>query len=205
MCLWFPWKGRKFYTSSMQGRPIVFVDVETTGSAAWNSRILEIGALRVEDGQVVGELNQVLDPAEPVPAWITQLTGIEPHETHGQPQFTDVASRVQHLFEGAVFVAHNVEFDYSFFTQEFRRLGQRFAMDKLCTVRLSRVLYPAERSHKLDEVIRRGGYQVSRRHRAYDDAEVLRRFYHDSLQQFGADYFYATVDRLMKPNHQLFM
>jgi DNA polymerase-3 subunit epsilon len=157
------------------------VDVETTGGMAATSRILEIGALRVENGRVVAQMNQVLDPEEYVPGWITNLTGIEHAETIGKPVFGQVMSQLQQLFDGAVFVAHNVSFDYGFFAAEFRRAGDLFAMDKLCTVRLSRALYPGERSHRLDEVIRRGGYQVANRHRAYDDAEVLHKFYHDNL------------------------
>lgn len=183
----------------MQGKPLVFIDVETTGGAAQESRILEIGALRVEDGVVVAHMNQVLDPEEPVPGWITNLTGIRQAQTAGQPLFTDVLPRLGELFEGALFVAHNVDFDYSFFREEFRRAGSTFSMDKLCTVRLSRALYPDERSHKLDEVIRRAGYKVANRHRAYDDAEVLHKFWGDNLDRFGADYFYPIAQRLVRP------
>jgi DNA polymerase-3 subunit epsilon len=184
---------------SLQTRPLVFVDVETTGSAPWNSRMLEIGALRVEDGAVVAQYRQVLDPEEPVPSWITNLTGIEPQETVGKPVFGDVTQKLSELFDGAIFVAHNVNFDYSFFQGEFRRIGEKFAMDKLCTVRLSRALYPGERSHRLDEVIRRGGYVVENRHRAFDDAEVLHKFYHENLARLGQDEFYPIVHRLVQP------
>lgn len=183
----------------MQDRPLVFVDVETTGMASWNSRILEIGALRVENGQVTATYNQVLDPEEAVPPFITNLTGIWPEETLGQPKFAVVMERLQQLFVGAIFVAHNVDFDYSFFAQEFRRAGKSFTMDKLCTVRLSRALFPAERSHRLDEVIRRGGYHVAHRHRAYDDAAVLHKFYHDNLERCGATSFYQLAERLVQP------
>ena len=144
-------------------------------------------------------MNQVVDPEEPVPAWITKLTGIEPDETVDQPVFSEMMPRVRELLDGAIFVAHNVDFDYSFFREEFRRAGGTFNMDKLCTVRLSRALYPAERSHKLDSVIARGNYQVANRHRAYDDAEVLKKFYHDSLEKFGADHFYEVVQKLIGP------
>lgn len=162
--------------------------------------MLEIGALRVEDGQVVGRMNQVLDPEEAVPGWITRLTGIEPRETAGMPLFSDVTPQLAELFDGAVFVAHNVNFDYGFFREEFRKAGQQFAMDKLCTVRLSRALYPEHRSHKLDEVIRRHGYRVANRHRAYDDAEVLHKFWNDNLTRLGADYFYPIASRLVQPH-----
>jgi DNA polymerase-3 subunit epsilon len=182
----------------MQGEPLVFVDVETTGGMAQSSRILEIGALRVENGVVVNYLNQVIDPEEPVPRWITELTGIEQAETAGKPTFADVVPQLAQLFQGAVFIAHNVSFDYSFFTEEFRRVGQNFDMHKLCTVRLSRALYPSERSHRLDAVIARHGYQVAKRHRAYDDAEVLHKFYHENLAQFGADHFYGAAARLLQ-------
>ncbi len=184
---------------SLQARPLVFVDVETTGSAAWNSRILEVGALRVDNGTVVGTYKQVLDPEEPIPSFITGLTGIEPYETVGQPLFRDIAHKLVELFDGAIFVAHNVSFDYGFFREEFRRVGVTFSMDKLCTVRLSRALYPAERSHKLDEVIRRSGYTVANRHRAYDDAEVLHKFYYENLARLGDEHFYPIAERLVQP------
>lgn len=183
----------------MQGKSLVFVDVETTGAAAGSSRMLEIGALRVEKGSVTATYQQVLDPEEPVPAWITGLTGIAPHDTQGMPLFGDIAARLVELFEDAVFVAHNAAFDYSFFQAEFRRAGMFFAMDKLCTVRLSRALFPTERSHRLDEVIRRHGYVVANRHRAYDDAEVLHKFYRDNLERLGAPAFYTVAERLMQP------
>lgn len=182
----------------MQGRPLVFVDVETTGGMALSSRILEIGALRVENGKVVAQMNQVLDPEEYVPGWITSLTGIEHAETIGKPLFSDVLPRLRELFDGAVFVAHNVNFDYSFFAEEYRRAADKFTMDKLCTVRLSRALYPTERSHRLDEVIRRSGYQVANRHRAYDDAEVLHKFWSDNLARLGHEQFYPLAQKLLQ-------
>jgi DNA polymerase III subunit epsilon len=186
------------YTRTMQGEPLVFVDVETTGGSAYTSRILEIGALRVEDGVIVDYIDQVLDPEEPVPAWITELTGILPTDTLGMPTFAGVAPQLEALFQGAVFVAHNVNFDYSFFTEEFRRLGRPFVAHKLCTVRLSRALYPTEQSHRLDAVIARHGYEVAKRHRAYDDAEVLYKFYHENLERLGAQRFYAEASHLLQ-------
>ncbi len=103
-------------------------------------------------------------------------------------------------------MAHNVDFDYSFFREEYRRSGGRFTMDKLCTVRLSRALFPEHRSHKLDLVIERSGYRVKNRHRAYDDAEVLHKFYRDNLARLGGENFYPIVERLVQSNQsRLFM
>ena len=183
----------------------MFVDVETTGGMAYSSRILEIGLLRVEDGKVVATMNQVLDPEEPVPGWITELTGIAQPETIGKPVFVDVLPRLRELFENAVFIAHNATFDYSFFREEYRKAGRKFAMDKLCTVKLSRALFPGERSHRLDDVIRRSGYTVKNRHRAFDDAEVLHKFYHENRARVGAKPFNQIVEHIVWPNQQLFM
>ena len=185
----------------IQDRPLVFLDVETTGSSPSNSRILEIGALRVENGKVVKQINQVLDPEEPVPPWITDLTGIHEQETYGQPVFAAMLGELEHLLSDAIFIAHNVSFDYSFMRSEYSKLGRSFDMDRLCTVRLSRALYPKERSHRLDAVISRHGYEVTNRHRAYDDAEVLHKFYYDSLLQFGSDYFYGITKSLTQPSN----
>ncbi len=182
----------------METRPIAFVDVETTGGTARDSRILEIGIIRVERGRVVASMNQVLDPEELVPHWITTLTGIAEHETRSKPVFLDVLPQLKELFYGAVFVAHNVTFDYSFFREEYRRANSTFAMDRLCTVRLSRALYPGEQSHRLDEVIRRSGYSVANRHRAYDDAEVLYKFWHDNVARLGPAEFYTLANRLVQ-------
>ena len=187
----------------MQGRPLVFVDVETTGGMAWSSRILEIGILRIENGTVVATMNQVLDPEEYVPGWITRLTGIAHDETIGQPRFADVLPQLKELFSGAIFIAHNVNFDYSFFLEEYRRLAEGFAMDKLCTVRLSRALYPQERSHRLDKVIRRGSYEIAKRHRAYDDAEVLHKFWDDNRLRLGDEQFRSVVGRLIQPGQTI--
>ncbi len=182
----------------MNGRPLVFIDIETTGMGPQNSRVLEIGALRVEDGQVVKTYKQLINPEEPVPSFITGLTGINGSDVHGAPTFGEVAHELSELFNGAIFVAHNVSFDYGFIKAEFARLGQLFAQDRICTVRLSRKLYPAQRSHRLDEVIRIHGYDVESRHRAYDDAEILYKFYQDHLLKLG-DGLHTTMGQLLQP------
>ncbi len=184
------------YNDCMIHRPLVFIDIETTGASAYNSRLLEIGALRVENNKIVKKYVQLVNPEEPVPRFITNLTGIKDEHVWNKPTFKDVASEIEDIFNDAIFVAHNVNFDYGFIKQEFKRLGVRFNKDRLCTVRLSRALYPGQRSHRLDEVIKAHGYLVKNRHRALDDAEVLHRFYTDSLQKYGVD-LYRTMDRLL--------
>jgi DNA polymerase-3 subunit epsilon len=90
--------------------------------------------------------------------------------------FAAIAADLHKMLAGSIFVAHNVGFDYAFLQQEFMRLGLAFAPDRLCTVKLSRALYPHHKSHRLQDLIARYGLQVAARHRAYDDAHALWQF-----------------------------
>lgn len=165
--------------------PLVFVDVETTGLSPWKGdRVLEIGALRMEGGKIVSKINTLLYPECDVPYFITQITGITDEHVTGAPLFADVWHEFETMTQDATFVAHNVNFDYGFIQSEYKRLGKKFTRHKLCTVQLSKALFPNERSHKLESLIRRHKYTVNARHRAYDDAEVLHRFVTDMQQKF---------------------
>ena len=180
----------------MQSRPLVFLDVETTGASSTTSRVLEIGALRVEGGKVVKKFKQLIDPTEYVSSFITGLTGITNDDVYGKPIFAQIADELEEMLQEAVFVAHNAGFDYAFIQKEFKLIGTKFTADRLCTVRLSRKLFPMQKSHRLDELIRIHGYQVENRHRAYDDAEVLFKFYQDMVIKHGPD-LHGTLDRLL--------
>jgi len=155
------------------GGPLVFVDLETNGLSYVRGRVIEVAAIRVEHGEIVASMNTLLDPEAPLPAFITNLTGITNSDVQGAPVFADIAEQLQEILSGAIFVAHNVRFDYSFLKQEFKRLGMSFQPRQLCTMRLSRTLYPEHKSHKLEHIIQRFGFSTARRHRAYDDAAVL--------------------------------
>jgi DNA polymerase-3 subunit epsilon len=175
-------------------KPLVFVDLETTGGSHFSSRVLEIGLVRVESGVVVANYKQLLDPGEAVPSFITSLTGITTEDTQGCPRFADVAAELADLLEGAIFVAHNARFDYSFLKTEFERIGVPFRPQLLCTVRLSRYLFPQFTSHKLEALISRHGLNAPSRHRAYDDAHCLWQFFALILREFDLD----TIETAMK-------
>lgn len=184
--------------SIMSHQPIVFVDVETTGLSARDGHILEIGVVRVQDNKIVATYNKLLHPGVEVPWFITNLTGITNNDVSSSPQFAQVADELEQLFEGAVFAAHNVSFDYGFFSEEYRRLGHKINMDRFCTAKLSRTLHPQHKGHSLDKIILRGGYSVTNRHRAYDDAYVLYQFYQDALKQHGQKLL-STVQKITVP------
>jgi DNA polymerase-3 subunit epsilon len=170
--------------------PLVFVDIETTGGSYHNSRVLEVGVVRVENNHVVATYNQLIDPGGPVPSIITRLTGITSSDIIGAPSFDRIEPELTQILDQAVFIAHNVRFDYGFLRMEFERLGLSFQPRLLCTVRLSRKLFPGVRGHKLQDLIDRHGFEAVSRHRAYDDAHVLWQFYQLIMREFDLD----TVD-----------
>jgi DNA polymerase-3 subunit epsilon len=170
-------------------KPLVFVDVETTGGRYNTSNILDIGIIRVENGVVVQTINQLVQPNVPISYFITKLTGITNELVWDQPQFQMLAPELETIFKDAIFIAHNVNFDYRFFKQEFKRIGITFNSDRMCTVKLSRRLHPEQRGHSLDRIIERMGLTVTNRHRGYDDAEVLWKFFMDEYGRLGPELF----------------
>lgn len=149
------------------------VDVETTGGSPFFSRIIEVGLLRVERGEIIEEYQTLLNPEQEIPEFISRMTGITNSQLSHKPKFVDIAEDLLLKFEDAIFVAHNVNFDYSFLKEEFRRAGLVFNSDRLCTVRLSRALYKEHKHHNLSAIIERYNFECENRHRAFDDAKVL--------------------------------
>lgn len=164
-------------------KPLVFLDIETTGISPATARITEIGAIRVEAGKIVKTFHHLVNPEEPVPWNITRLTGITDEMLWDAPRFQSIAAELELFLDQAIFVAHNVNFDYSFIKSEFARLGQNFYIERFCTARLSRKLYPEQRRHNLDTIIASHKIDVKDRHRALDDALALFAFYTHALRQ----------------------
>ena len=175
--------------------PMVFVDVETDGMNYTNGHVIEVAAIRVENGQIVDEFRSLINPGGDVPRFITQLTGIASKDLIDAPYFDRIAKRLYEVMEGALFVAHNVRFDFSFLKSEFRRVGMDFAPRLFCTVRLSRALYPEHRSHKLAALIERHNLSFSDRHRAYDDAHALWQFIQIVKDSFPIDVVTAAFKK----------
>jgi DNA polymerase-3 subunit epsilon len=153
---------------------LVFVDLETTGADPDRHRITEVGVIRMRDGEVVEEWSSLINPLMPIPAYIENFTGISNEMAAAAPTFADVASVVAGKLAGAVFVAHNARFDYSFLRSELARAGQPFEAQVVCTLKLSRRLFPQYPRHNLDAIMQRHGLTCSARHRALGDAQVLR-------------------------------
>lgn len=149
-----------------------FVDVETTGGSARDSRIMEIAVVTVDAG-TVNEWSSLVDPDCEVPPSIQALTGITPDLLRAAPSFRQIADEVVERLNGRLFIAHNARFDYSFVRAELARCNLRYSTRPLCTVRLSRALFPEQRGFSLDALIERFNLSVGQRHRALPDALAL--------------------------------
>jgi DNA polymerase III subunit epsilon len=174
-------------------RPIVFVDLETTGSDATRDRITEIGVVEASTAGIE-RWSVLVDPGVPVPPFIERLTGIDDAMLRGQPSFESLAPALAERLHGKLFVAHNARFDYGFLKNAFRRADIAFRADTLCTVRLSRALFPSVERHGLDALIARFDLAPEGRHRALADADLLWQFW----QKIHALYPQDLVDSAIK-------
>jgi DNA polymerase III epsilon subunit family exonuclease len=158
--------------------PLAFVDVETTGASAhWGHRVIEIGVVRVENGSVVAEYQQLIDPQRRIAAGITALTGIDDAMCAGQPTFTSQLPTLLPILRGAVILGHNIRFDLSFLTAEFRRSGADIALNLndapvLDTVRIARRQF-GRGGNGLQSLTRRLGIAPDVAHRALADARLF--------------------------------
>ncbi len=161
----------------MTARTLAFVDLETTGATATRDRITEIGIIEVDEDGSVREWQQLVNPGTRIPPFIEQLTGISNELVAAAPAFADVADETLRRLEGRLFIAHNARFDYGFLKNEFKRLGVTFRAPVLCTVKLSRTLFPEHKRHNLDSLIERHNLAADARHRALADAQLIRQFW----------------------------
>lgn len=153
-------------------QPYVVVDVETTGGKADQHRITEIGMVKMVEGKVIDTWQSLINPQRHISRFITNLTGIDNEMVADSPLFAEVAEQVNAFLEGAVFVAHNVNFDYSFFKKEFERAGYRFRMPKLCTVREMKKAVPGLPSYSLANLTAHFDIDMEQHHRALSDARA---------------------------------
>lgn len=145
------------------------IDIETTGGRATTDKITEIAIVLHDGEKIIDQYETLVNPERMIPYGITELTGISNAMVVDAPKFFEVAKKIVQMTEGAIFVAHNVRFDYSFVQEEFRRLGYTYTRKNLCTVRLSRQAFPGLPSYSLSNLIRHFGLNVGARHRAMGD------------------------------------
>ncbi|MEQ8623974.1 MAG: exonuclease domain-containing protein [Vicingaceae bacterium] len=183
------------------------VDIETTGGSATKSRITEIAIFLHDGKKVVEEYQTLINPSQEIPHKITQLTGISGETVKDAPLFREVANKIDAFIGDAVFVAHNVNFDYNFVKAEFDRLGIAFRRKKLCTVRLSRKLLPGKFSYSLGRLCASENIPLSNRHRAAGDAKATAILFSKLLKLDNKDIIKnslnpQSLEALIPPNVQ---
>jgi DNA polymerase-3 subunit epsilon len=160
----------KWFVDPMQ--TYVVVDVETTGGRQPQHRITEIGAVKMINGEIVDTWSSLINPQRHISKFITKFTGISNDMVKDAPLFSEVADSLSEFMQNCVFVAHNVNFDYGFFKQEYQRIDRYFKMPKLCTVRETRKYFPGLKSYSLGNLCATFEIPLESHHRALCDAEA---------------------------------
>ncbi len=148
------------------------VDIETTGGRKGGHAITEIAVVKVKNGKVISDWSTLVNPERPIPRHITQLTGIDNAMVANAPRFSEIADELKRQLRGAIFVAHNVGFDYGFIKAAYEHLGQSFRMPKYCTVSQSRKTFPGLHSYSLGNLTSAFDIDLQNHHRALADARA---------------------------------
>lgn len=176
----------------------IFIDTETTGCRPTIDRIIDIGFYHVINNEIVMEWNRLINPDTYIPGNIQSLTGIDNSMVADAPFFSDIAEELISLINGKILVAHNARFDYAFLRNELKRAGIYYQAKTLCTVKLSRILFPHERSHNLDAIAARFNLTISARHRALGDAHLLVQFFDQLRSQISSDILGEFIKKSLK-------
>ena len=150
----------------------VVFDIETTGFSPIKNRIIEIGAVKVQQGKITDRFSAFVNPDVPIPFEIEKLTGIHDEMVVDAPQIDVVLPQFLEFCEGCVLVAHNANFDMSFIMENANRLGYETDFTYIDTVPIARILLPNQAKHTLDAVAKSLGISLENHHRAVDDAEA---------------------------------
>lgn len=176
----------------------VLLDLETTGGNAVHDRITEVAAVRFENGVEVERWGTLVNPGVRIPPFIQSLTGITDAMVQDAPAFEHVAPRLLKLLDGAVFVAHNVRFDHGFVLNELARMDVALKVKTLCSVRLSRKLYPQYKGHGLDAIMQRHGLQTLSRHRAMGDVDMVSAWLQIAARELGTEALAQAANGLLQ-------
>lgn len=169
-------------------------DIETTGGYASANGITEI-SVYVHDGKkVVKHFETLINPLQHIPNYITALTGIDNDMVADAPVFDEIADVLFDILSKNIFVAHNVNFDFSFLKHQFKQSGYDLNVKKLCTVRLGRKVFPGLPSYSLGNLCRSLKINIENRHRAGGDAKATVRLFEYMLANGAGQH----IDQMLK-------
>ena len=158
------------------------VDIETTGGYASANGITEIAVVVTDGMSVISSFHSLLNPYYTIPRFVESLTGITNEMVSGEPDFKSVAGELFQLLKDKIFVAHNVNFDYSFVKYHLAQSGFDLNCKKLCTIRMGRKILPGLTGYGLDKICRHLKIEIGNRHRAMGDAEATVQLFHHLLR-----------------------
>ena len=181
---------------SLEGCTYVVLDVETTGLNTHADEIIEIGAVRIENGVEVAEFSELINPGRNVPDKVVEITGITTAMLRDKRALQDVLPEFAEFCEGAVLVAHNASFDMAFFRRAFQAAGIPFDFTIVDTLALVRNQYPRQKSHKLGVMCKQLGISLTNAHRAVHDARATGLMLLKVLHEVVAEKGVATLDAL---------
>jgi len=148
----------------------VAFDIETTGLDPDKDMIIEIGAVKMVKGEITARFSALIDPGMPLPGKIMKLTGLNDQMLQGQPRINEVMPAFLDFTGDAVLVAHNARFDVGFIRRAAEKIGRTASRTAVCTLELTRALFPELHSHKLNVMAEHCGAPLKKHHRAEDDA-----------------------------------
>jgi DNA polymerase-3 subunit epsilon len=175
------------------------VDIETTGSHPEKSGITEIAIVLHNGTEVEGRYETLINPGYLIPSYITYLTGITNNEVSQAPDFSQVALHIYNLLSNRIFIAHNVNFDYTFIRHHLMENGYHWLPKKLCTLKLSRKAFPGLQRYGLGHLCKIFDIPVVNRHRAGGDADATAVLFQKILTAGGEK---LIKDFLKKDNHE---
>ena len=171
------------------------IDIETNGSKPGTSQVIEIGAIMVQDGEVIDSYETFVECAY-LPEYISKITGIEPEDLKGAATRREALIGLRYFMEDAVFVAHNAKFDYGFLTASFERFGLGgIGNPKLCTIELAKRTFESER-YGLAYLIESLEIKTATHHRAFSDAVCANKVMEKSLTLLPE--YVKTTDDLIR-------
>ncbi|MEY2777882.1 MAG: hypothetical protein RLY30_1980 [Pseudomonadota bacterium] len=180
----------------MTPNSFAFVDIETSGSTPSRDGITEVAVITWDGGEVE-RWESLINPQCSIPEFIQRLTGITNDMVADAPRFDEVLPEIQTRLQGRVFVAHNARFDYAFIKQAFIAAGEDLRVPTLCTVKLSRKLFPKEARHNLDALAARHGLVAQGRHRAMADADLLLQFWEVLRRELPPELLESAVQEVL--------
>lgn len=174
------------------------IDVETTGLSASRNRVIEIGMIRVEKLKIISKFHSLINPQTYIPSFITEFTGISNDDVTDAPYFEDLAEDILSFAENSILTAHNLPFDYSFLKNELELCGYNSLINPtLCTLKLSRRVFPFLKSRSLGSVAMHLNIKNSDAHRALSDAETTARILIKLVKQLEKEGKISSVQNLL--------